>query len=281
MYQGSVKFIYKSKEIIPTYSSTFPELIPDETVTVQSDCYDLNIHQYFELFKKFVSALGFDEKNIVKGACHLAFNESNKEDVMREIAEEYDLIMSEDLPGIMEDRLKQEKEWLEQNKPEPDVWEKRYWQLYNRFCKFARFTDDELDQMVKDTMPPWGHSDMEALKYTDAEMNAMCDKAASDEEKRKCQEYNLREAEYYNNDKVASNSMTWDQAIADGWEMTADGFWIKESKKPLNPWNGLIPGSSEARDAGCLCPVMDNEEMPVDKKWVDVECPIHGRKKND
>jgi hypothetical protein len=29
-------------------------------------------------------------------------------------------------------------------------------------------------------------------------MNAMCDKAASDDEKNKCREYNLREAEYYN-----------------------------------------------------------------------------------
>jgi hypothetical protein len=28
--------------------------------------------------------------------------------------------------------------------------------------------------------------------------------------------------------KVNSDSMTWDQAIASGWTMTADGFWIKE-----------------------------------------------------
>jgi len=84
------------------------------------------------------------------------------------------------------------------------------------------------------SMPPWGHSDMEYLvnqskvkscdkddkspecqqawndfweenyypeesqKYTEEELNAMCDKAASDQEKDKCREYNLREAEYYN-----------------------------------------------------------------------------------
>ena len=47
-------------------------------------------------------------------------------------------------------------------------------------------------------MPPWGHSDMEALRYSEEELNAMCDKAASDQEKDKCREYNLREAEYYN-----------------------------------------------------------------------------------
>lgn len=66
----------------------------------------------------------------------------------------------------------------------------------------------------EDSMPPWGHSDLEYLanptltedrisnfpgeQYTEEELNAMCDKAASDQEKEKCREYNLREAEYYN-----------------------------------------------------------------------------------
>ena len=47
-------------------------------------------------------------------------------------------------------------------------------------------------------MPPWGHSDMEALRYTEEELNAMCDKAELDQKKEKEREYNLREAEYYN-----------------------------------------------------------------------------------
>ena len=29
-------------------------------------------------------------------------------------------------------------------------------------------------------MPPWGHSDMEALKYTDEELDAMCSVAKKD-----------------------------------------------------------------------------------------------------
>ena len=33
-------------------------------------------------------------------------------------------------------------------------------------------------QQIDDCMPPWGHSDMEALRYTDKEMDAMCDNAA-------------------------------------------------------------------------------------------------------
>ena len=36
------------------------------------------------------------------------------------------------------------------------------------------------------------------FNYTEEELNAMCDKAASDQEKARCQEYNLRESEYYN-----------------------------------------------------------------------------------
>ena len=38
----------------------------------------------------------------------------------------------------------------------------------------------------------------ESKQYTEEELNAMCERAASEEEKNKCREYNLREAEYYN-----------------------------------------------------------------------------------
>jgi hypothetical protein len=33
------------------------------------------------------------------------------------------------------------------------------------------------DFWVEPTMPPWGHSDMEALRYTDEELDAMCEVA--------------------------------------------------------------------------------------------------------
>ena len=50
--------------------------------------------------------------------------------------------------------------------------------------------------------------------YTEEELNAMCDKAASDQEKEKCREYNLREAEYYNQRAkidIASTKKDWDE----------------------------------------------------------------------
>jgi hypothetical protein len=53
--------------------------------------------------------------------------------------------------------------------------------------------------------------------YTEEELNAMCDKAASDQEKEKCRDYNLREAEYYNQRAkidIASTKKDWD----DFWE---------------------------------------------------------------
>jgi len=59
------------------------------------------------------------------------------------------------------------------------------------------------------SMPPWGHSDLEALQYTEEELNAMCDAAKKQEKQRQ---------------------MTYNEAIAAGWTMTADGFWIKEDK---------------------------------------------------
>lgn len=68
----------------------------------------------------------------------------------------------------------------------------------------------------------------EKQQYTEEELDAMCDKAASDEEKEKCREYNLREAEYY--DKREKLDMTYDQAVVAGWTRTDDGFWIKEDK---------------------------------------------------
>ena len=101
-----------------------------------------------------------------------------------------------------------------------------------------------------DGMRPWGHSDLEYMianptltedrvsnfpgeQYTEEELDAMCDKAASDEEKEKCREYNLRESEYY--DKRAQldfgRNRTYDEMISAGYKMTDDGFWIPPQKK--------------------------------------------------
>lgn len=61
--------------------------------------------------------------------------------------------------------------------------------------------------------------DMEALRYTEEELNAMCDKAASDDEKEKCREYNLREAEYY--DKRAQLDIKANNRVVK-WQLPVD-----------------------------------------------------------
>lgn len=47
-------------------------------------------------------------------------------------------------------------------------------------CKGA-WTSFWEEPKIEDIMTPWGHSDMEALKYTEEELNAMCDKAETQE----------------------------------------------------------------------------------------------------
>ena len=118
-------------------------------------------------------------------------------------------------------------------------------------------------QEIDDCMPPWGHSDMEALRYTDKEMDAMCDNAAKQdkvvkwqlpvEEGTDCitgeQEYfitfpdDLLEAANLSpgddvewvdrNDgsfllRKTTQPKTYTEMVAAGYTMTADGFWIKE-----------------------------------------------------
>ena len=102
----------------------------------------------------------------------------------------------------------------------------------------------------------WSVQTETSQHYTEVDFNAMCD-AAEEKEKEKCREYNLREAEYYNKRaeldiqevnkqieiakkidsgevKVESrNVKTHDQMIVEGWQMTDDGFWIKETDKGI------------------------------------------------
>ena len=93
-----------------------------------------------------------------------------------------------------------------------DFWEENYYpEEYSKHTK-----------KVEDVMPPWGHSDMEALRYSEEELNAMCDKAASDQEKDKCREYNLREAEYY--DKRAELDAKQDKVVKWQLPVQVDGL---------------------------------------------------------
>ena len=45
-------------------------------------------------------------------------------------------------------------------------------------------------------------------------------------------------------------------------------------------WGKLVPGSDEAYAEGCKCPILDNQAMPDHKKWVNGDCPLHGKLNN-
>jgi hypothetical protein len=45
---------------------------------------------------------------------------------------------------------------------------------------------------------------------------------------------------------------------------------------PYKSWGKLVPGSPEAVANSCTCPILDNQEMPDHKKWVNGDCPLHG-----
>ena len=86
----------------------------------------------------------------------------------------------------------------------------------------------------------WNEVDAISKHYTEEELNAMCERAAAENDKEKCREYNLREAEYYNKRaqldaqtkvdgySVSEKPMSHNQMIAAGWTITADGFWVKD-----------------------------------------------------
>ena len=184
MYNATVKLCYIN-DTDANPSKYFPEIVDKQTITIEAPASDLNVHQYFELFKGFLRAIGFAEYSIMDGACRLAFNDSNDEAQMKKLMEEYELqdkqLYSDDDILAMEDEIRDLKEKLARVLPE---------------------------------------------QYDDEDIKAIIDEAT-------------------------------------------DGGY--------KPWGDLVPGSPEAVAKNCRCPVMDNAEMPNDKKWVNADCPLHGK----
>ena len=94
-YNATVKFCYIN-DTEASYNKYFPEIVDKQTITIEAPAQDLNTHQYFELFKGFLRAVGFDDYGIMDGACRIAFNDCNREDDMKKLADEYELVLAED-----------------------------------------------------------------------------------------------------------------------------------------------------------------------------------------
>jgi hypothetical protein len=175
-YTATVRFSYTT-DSQDSPSKYFPESVDRKTIIVEAPAEDLNIHQYYELFKSFLAASGFCEYSILDGACRVAFNDSNSEAQMKKVADEYELILAED--------------------------------YHKKLIEYDADQDEE-------------------LKKLEAEIRELKEKL---------------------------------------------GEVLPEQYKD---WSGLVPGSEEAYEHGCKCPVLDNYEMPDDKKWVNGDCPLHG-----
>jgi len=186
-YNATVKFSYTSDNQDPP-SKWFPESVDCKTITVEAPAEDLNIHQYYELFKNFLGASGFCEYSIIDGACRLAFNDSNDEAQMKKLMEEYEL---------------QDKQAYDDDD-----------------CRAMEAEIKELKEKLARVLPE---------QYVE---------------------------EYVDPDYPRDDGTSWNK-----------------------PWNGLVPGSPEAVANSCKCPILDNEEMPDDKKWVSSDCPLHGKVK--
>ena len=160
-YDATVQFKFDAT-YTPSYGWDADDYIPEEHYVITAPAADLNCKQYFKLFEKFMLCVGMDPKSIRSGAMSLVFNDYTGEEEQRKVCNEYELTMDEDL-------------------------EKKYQEFKQRDEEWAKIKEE------------WAHPESGIYKhqqqYTKEEMDAMCDAA---EDKEKCREYNLREAEYYN-----------------------------------------------------------------------------------
>jgi hypothetical protein len=189
-YNATVKLCYIN-DTEASHNKYFPEIVDKQTITIEAPAQDLNTHQYFELFKGFLRAVGFDDYGIMDGACRVAFNDCNREDDMKKLADEYELFLAED--------------------------------YHKKLVEYDEDQDKELKKL---------EAEIRELKAKLAEV--------------------LPEL-YGKEDEV-----------------------LPEQYKS---WGKLVPGSDEAYAEGCKCPILDNQNMPEGKKWVNGDCPLHGNVK--
>ena len=134
-----------------------------------------------------------------------------------------------------------------------------------------------------------GHNDIGIMKG--ACSLAFNDMRNEEDMKKIAEEFDLKLAEDYSKELCENEK----EILKLKFEISDLKAKISRLENPENPqytdeemdamtfqeWGHLIPGSYAAVQNGCKCPVMDNEEMPVDKKWVNGDCPLHGKKNED
>jgi len=145
MYNATVRLSYIN-DTETSHNKYFPEIVDKHTIIVEAPAQDLNTHQYFGLFQSFLRAVGFNEYGIMDGACRIAFNDCNREDDMKKIADEYELILAEDFTSRVREIENQQNDEIAKLKAE----------IIDLKAKLSRLENPDNPQ------------------YTDEEMNALC-----------------------------------------------------------------------------------------------------------
>ena len=90
-YSAKITLNYSSKSDL--YDD---DVLPEEKITMEVPAENLNIHQAFKFYSNFLRAIGHLDISIMRGACALAFNDLCSLDDMKKVAQEYDLLLTED-----------------------------------------------------------------------------------------------------------------------------------------------------------------------------------------
>ena len=65
-------------------------LVHNQEVVVRSELTDLNVHQYYTLFKNFLKGIGFSEYVIADGAAGALFDEFTPDETLKKLSDKYD-----------------------------------------------------------------------------------------------------------------------------------------------------------------------------------------------
>lgn len=145
MYSAQITLQYNSKW---DYKGGIydDEMLPEENITFEVPAQDLSAGQLFNLFNKFMLSMGYAEVSIMKGACSLAFNEMRSEEDMRKVAEEFDLVMKEDIQV-----------------PVDNTWEQRYWETRKNAQEEIADLKARLSRYEQPDNPEYTEEEMEAM----------------------------------------------------------------------------------------------------------------------
>ena len=123
-----------------------------------------------------------------------------------------------------------------------------------------------------------GHTEVGIMKG--ACSVAFNDMRSQEDMRKVAEEYDLKLVEDYRDEVCKLEAEVRDlKAKLSRLENPDNPNYTDNEMEAMSAWNNLVPGSYAAVENGCKCPVMDNAEMPDDKKWVNGDCPIHGKVK--